>query len=188
MPLETILGFYELNNSQNIKDVKNAATKISAPGLNVMYGDKFGNIAYWAAAKITKFEDTSYSDRIQSYKNAPIGYYDFSENPQSVNPFSGFVYSANNQPDSINGILYPGYYASEDRSVRILEYFNILNMRTINKMMNMQTDVKSPVMPKTSDEILKNIDITILAISENHKKAYLHMCCVEYIYVCSNFF
>ena len=172
MPVETILAFYGLNNSHNIEDARNAAEKITAPGLNVMYGDKNGNIAYWAAAKISKFEDTFYSDRIQSYEDAPVGYYDFSDNPQSINPPSGFVYSANNQPDSVNGILYPGYYAAEDRAMRINQILNTESKWNVDKIMNMQTDVKSPKMSKTSMEILNNLDKSILEKSENHKKAY----------------
>ena len=172
MPVETILAFYGLNNSHNIEDVRNAAEKITAPGLNIMYGDKNGNIAYWAAAKISKYKDTAYSDRIQSYENAPVGYYDFSDNPQSINPPSGFVYSANNQPDSVNGILYPGYYAAEDRAMRINQILNTESKWNVEKIIKMQTDVKSPKMPKTSIEILNNFDKAILDKSENHKKAY----------------
>jgi len=173
MPSELMQAFYGLNNSHNINDVRDAASKISAPGLNIMYGDKIGNIAYWAAGKITKYKDSVfYSDRIQSHKNANIGFYEFSENPQSINPSSGFVYSANNQPDSINGILYPGYYASEDRAVRIIDLLNTDNKWTVEKIMKIQPDVTSPIMPKTVKEILSNLDNNILKKSDNHKKAY----------------
>ncbi len=173
IPIETVLAFYELNNSNNIEDVKNAASKISSPGLNIMYGDKLGNIAYWAAGKITKFKDSIFqSDRIQEHEKGDISFYNFKNNPKSVNPSSGFVYSSNNQPDSVNGILYPGYYPSEDRAVRVLEFLKNENKWNVEKTKKMQTDVKSAVMPKTVKEILTNIDISILEKTKNHKKAY----------------
>ena len=49
-----------------------------------------------------------------------LEYFDFEENPQSINPSINYVYSANNQPDSIKGGLYPGYYLPEDRAKRIV--------------------------------------------------------------------
>lgn len=48
-----------------------------------------------------------------------LGFYDFSKNPQAINPPWGYVYSANNQPDSVEGVLYPGYYYPKGRSGRI---------------------------------------------------------------------
>ena len=44
-----------------------------------------------------------------------LGYEAFKNNPQSENPPEGYLYSANNQPDTTNGVLQPGYYIPEDR-------------------------------------------------------------------------
>ena len=48
-------------------------------------------------------------------------YLDFSKNPSAVNPEWNYVYSANNQPEPIDGFLYPGYYLPEDRAKRITQ-------------------------------------------------------------------
>ncbi|NPA45548.1 MAG: penicillin acylase family protein [Chlorobi bacterium] len=167
-----IEAFYELNNSQNIKDVEQAVEKIAAPGLNVMYGDKFGNIAYWAAAKITKYKDSANTSIIQSYKDAPLGFYDFSKNPRLINPKSGYVYSANNQPDSVDGVLYPGYYAPEDRAKKIVDFFNANNTVNVEKIKKLQTNVKSDIKPITANIILEDINKDVLSKSEQYKKAY----------------
>jgi penicillin amidase len=170
MPSRLMQAFFGMNNAENINDFKTAVEKISSPGLNVMYGDKEGNIAYWAAAKITKFSDTIvHSEKIMSYKNEAVGFYDFSKNPMSVNPPSDFVYSANNQPDTVDGVLYPGYYASEDRAVRILNLLKRENKWTVEKLKTVQTDVTSDNMPETVSEILNAIDLSILKKSENHQ-------------------
>ena len=169
---QVIEAFYGLNNAQNIEDARNSASKIAAPGLNIMYGDKFGNIAYWAAAKITKYKDTVNSSIIQSSEKYPIGFYDFSENPKSINPPSGFVYSANNQPDSVNGVLYPGYYAPEDRAMKIVDYLSSDDKWNIEKVKKIQLDVKSEKKPITASVILSGINKDIIEKSKNHKLAY----------------
>ena len=46
---------------------------------------------------------------------------DFEQNPQAINPSWHYVYSANNQPEEVNGKLYPGYYLPEDRAKRIVD-------------------------------------------------------------------
>lgn len=169
---QIIHAFYGLNNAQNIEDARKSVSKIAAPGLNVMYGDKFGNIAYWAAAKITKYKDTANPSIIQPSKKYPIGFYDFSENPQSINPPTGFVYSANNQPDSVNGVLYPGYYAPEDRAKKIVNYLSSDEKWNVEKVKKIQLDVKSIIKPVTANVILSEISKNIIEKSENHKLAY----------------
>lgn len=169
---QVIQAFYGLNNAQNIEDARNSASKIAAPGLNVMYGDKFGNIAYWASAKITKYKDTANPSIIQSSEKYPIGFYNFTENPQSINPPSNFVYSANNQPDSVNGNLYPGYYAPEDRAVKIVNYLSSDDKWNIEKVKKVQLDAKSDKKPVTANIILDGVKEYIINKSPNHKLAY----------------
>jgi penicillin amidase len=106
-----------------MQDVANAASLIHAPGLNIMYGDSLGNIAWWAAAKLpirgTAVHPTIFADGSDPAAQ-PQGWYPFTENPQSINPESGFVASANNQPDSTrSGIFFPGYYYPGERWNRI---------------------------------------------------------------------
>jgi penicillin G amidase len=50
-----------------------------------------------------------------------LGFYDFSKNPHAVNPPWGYVYTANNQPEAVDGILYPGYYYPRSRAERVEE-------------------------------------------------------------------
>ena len=43
-------------------------------------------------------------------------------NPQSVNPPAGYVYSANNAPDSVKGVYHSGhYYSGNTRGAGIIE-------------------------------------------------------------------
>lgn len=137
---------YQLNHSKNFADVEKAAALFSSPGLNLMYADAHGNIAWWAVAKlpirpphvVSKFflDGASGTDEYQ-------GYYDFSKNPHAVNPPWGYVYSANNQPDTVDGVLYPGYYYPRSRAGRIEELLQENKKWTVDDMKVLNLDVTS---------------------------------------------
>ncbi len=70
-----------------------------------MYGDAKDNIAWFASGKLYKYRDTLSSKTYlngASGKDEIVEYLDFEENPQAINPSWNYVYSANNQPDSIS--------------------------------------------------------------------------------------
>ena len=169
-------ALYKLDYSKNINEAREAASIIHAPGLNVMYGDNKGNIAWWAAAKMVKRAEHVNSKLIlngSSGKDEYLGFYDFKDNPQSENPPCGYVYSANNQPDTIVGILYPGYYAPENRAKRINQFLNNDKKWTIEKMKEMVTDVISAVHPDIVKTLFSSINKeSITQKSGNYLKAY----------------
>jgi penicillin amidase len=110
---EALQSMYMLNHAKTFGEAEQAASMLSAPGLNLMYGDVDGNIAWWACAKLPirpEHVRTKLFLDGASGNDEYLGFYDFSKNPKSVNPPQGFVYSANNQPDSVDGVLYPGDY------------------------------------------------------------------------------
>lgn len=117
-------SFYQLNHIASMDDARKGASMIEAPGLNVMYADTAGNIAWWASAKLPKrppHVNTKLVINGTSDLNEIQGYYNFSKNPHAENPPWNYVYSSNNQPDSVDGVLYPGYFFPKDRASRIVE-------------------------------------------------------------------
>jgi penicillin amidase len=166
-------AFYRINHSSKIEDVAYGVSLIHAPGLNIMYGDAEGNIAWWAAAKLIKRADHVQAKLIldgASGEDEFLGFYDFKDNPQSVNPPEGFVYSANNQPDTIAGILYPGYYAPEDRANRIVSFLKTDKKWDLPEMKNMITNAVSTLHPEEAKVILEQVDKDKL--TGNQLKAY----------------
>jgi len=147
---------YLLNHSREISEVEKAASLFSAPGLNLMYADKTGNIAWWAVAKlpirpthvVSKFFLNG-NDGNDDY----LGYYSFSENPHAVNPPWGYVYSANNQPDSVNGVLYQGYYYPRSRAGRIETLIQQNKDWTLDDMKKVNLDVTSQMHADIAHEI-----------------------------------
>ncbi len=134
---------YRLDHARNIQDVREAASIIAAPGLNIIYGDVAGNIAWWTASKLVKRPAHVNAKLLldgSTGNDEWLGWYDFKDNPQSENPPDGFVYSANNQPDTTASILYPGYYVPEDRSVRITQVLRENKKFSFADMQKMQQD------------------------------------------------
>ncbi len=136
-------GFYDLAHSTSIEEAKEAAGKIHAPGLNILYGDVDGNIGWWAVGNIPIRPDHVNSKFVMdgsSGKDDYLGCWDFSKNPQIVNPPSEIIISANNQPeDQGNGIV-PGYYSIPDRALRIKELLEKNNDWTPEEMKKIQLD------------------------------------------------
>lgn len=161
-PSKALEALYILCNASTYKEAEAGARLIHAPGLNVMYGDAAGNIAWWAAAKLprrashieSKFilEGWSGNDEIK-------GWFPFEENPMNINPPQGFVISANNQPDKgANGVLYPGYYYPGDRYNRIAKALESTDEWTIEKMKNLQTESVNETQAKIAHELLSLTD------------------------------
>lgn len=109
-------GFYQLNRADTLGKMREAAAKVQAPGLNLVWANARGDIGWWAAAKLPIRPDSVNPAFIldgASGQADKLGFYPFSVNPQQENPASGYIVSANYQPPSLVPI--PGYYNLADR-------------------------------------------------------------------------
>ena len=151
---------YQISHAKSLHDFKEGAKLLHAPGLNMMYGDAKDNIAWIASGKLYKYRDSIntklYLDGA-SGKNEILSYIDFEDNPQSINPASNYVYSSNNQPDTIAGALYPGYYLPEDRGQRIEQLLEVKNDWTQEDVQQMIFDVTSPVVPQVIANLVASL-------------------------------
>ena len=160
-PARSLEAVYEINHAKSMDEFRNGVAKIDAPGLNVMYGDKDGHIGWWAAAKLVQRRNGLQSKRFldgASGKDEPLGWFDFSQNPQSEDPESGYVYSANNQPDSTSAGFYPGYYVPENRARKIVTSLDAKNGWDVDMMRKLMTDASSDVYPATAKELLRILE------------------------------
>ncbi len=158
---DVIKAMYNLSQATNLTEAKQGASMIHAPGLNVMYGDAEGNIAWWASAKLYKLQSQANRKFVldgASGINDTLQFLDFSENPMAENPSWNYVYSANNQPDTIAGILYPGYYVPEDRAIRIVTLLEKKDNWNKQAFMNMINDVTSDIAPKNIQSFTQLMD------------------------------
>ncbi len=165
MENEVIDAFYGISQANNLEEFYKALPKIHAPGLNIMYGDTEGNMGWFASAQLYEIPDSVNTKLVfEPNKGLPLEkeLLDFSQNPQAVNPPWNYVYSANNQPDSIAGMLYPGYYLPENRGKRIVTLLDPKDDWDMESVSEMMLDVTSSVNPSIVSDLVKMIDVSAL--------------------------
>ena len=168
-PLRLLEASHRIINSSSLEEARVGASMIHAPGLNVMYGDVEGNIAWWAAAKLPKRPDHVNSKLIldgASGKDDITEFYNFDQNPQAVNPEKGFVYSANNQSLGTDSTQHPGYYLPEDRARRIVKLIEANDSWSVADMKNMLLDNTSENAIEIRNSMIESISKDELSESE----------------------
>lgn len=115
-------AFYELNRADTRVKAREAASKIHAPGLNIVWANAAGDIGWWAAARLPQRPAHVNPNFILDGSTADAdktGFYRFLDNPQEENPRRGYIVSANHQPVPASGVPVPGYYQLADRVQRL---------------------------------------------------------------------
>lgn len=155
-----LLALHGISHAEDLESFKSALPYIHAPGLNVMYGDDQGHVAWFGTAKLYQ-----YSDSVSTYMyrdgaldaRSPIRYLDFDENPQSIDPEWGYVYSANNRHAPKNGVTVPGYYLPENRAKRITQLLEANDQWDREQVENMLNDITSPVNVEVMKALLSQL-------------------------------
>ncbi len=171
-PIRILDAVYMLSHAKSKERFHQGVALIAAPGLNVMYGDAKGNVAWWATGKLYKHHEGVNPNFIldgASGKDDIAEYLDFSKNPSAVNPDWNYVYSANNQPEPIDGFLYPGYYLPEDRAKRITQLLNPKSDWDKEAVSKMIFDNTSSVAPSIVKNLISEVDY--ISLSANEKEA-----------------
>lgn len=175
-PLHILKAVYGLSHAADITAFQQSVSLIAAPGLNVMYGDAKGNIAWFASGSLYKVGKATNTNFILDGYNGiddrrqPLP---FSTNPSSVNPAKGYVYSANNQPQAVNGYDYPGYYLPEDRAARITSLIDSKSNWTKADVADMMLDDTSPVAMQSAKEMLSVLKGASLSVTEKQALSIL---------------
>lgn len=115
-------AFYELNRANTRDKARAAASKIHAPGLNVVWANDQGDIGWWAAAQLPirpKGVNPTFILDAAKDEADKAGFYPFKDNPQEENPARGYIVSANHQPAGARAV--PGYYNPSGRARRLTQ-------------------------------------------------------------------
>lgn len=113
-------AFWGMNTANNLQEFETALAYLKAPGLNIVYADKNGNIAYWGVAGLHR--KGYVGDRILDGSSGKFEWGEkipFQMNPQLKNPKSGFLFTANNRHSQNLPYTLFGYWQADDRSNRI---------------------------------------------------------------------
>ncbi|MGO4771668.1 penicillin acylase family protein [Flavobacterium sp. W22_SRS_FK3] len=175
-PIQILDAVYGLSHANSKEEFRKAVQLVAAPGLNVMYGDAKGNVAWWATGKLYKHNKGVNSHLIldgSTGKDDIVEYLDFSKNPSAENPKWGYVYSANNQPEAVDGYLYPGYYLPEDRAKRISGLMDAKSDWDKEAISKMIYDNMSDVSPEVVRNLISNLNNASFSKEEKEAIAVL---------------
>jgi penicillin G amidase len=175
-PIKILDATYALCHAKNLANFKENIPLIAAPGLNIMYGDAAGNIAWTTSGKLYKHNPNVNTNFIldgASAKDDITEFLDSSKNPQSVNPPNNFLYSSNNQTEAVDGFLYPGYYLPKDRADRISNLLTPKNDWMKEDVAKMIVDNTS----STAEMMVKNMLLSLdtAKLNNNEKQAFNYL-------------
>lgn len=163
--------FYDLSHASVASEAAKAVELLTSPGLNIMWADTAGNIAWWAAGKLPVRPAHVNPNLIldgSTGADDPTGWLPFSRNPQMLNPASGVIYTANNQPEDMGSGLVPGYYVPSNRARRIEELlYNDKDDWTEESLRTVINDVTSTTNPAVIASLLPATDKTKLTPEAN---------------------
>lgn len=142
-PGNELLFFNKLYRSRNFSDYFEALDQLHAPGQNVVFASKNGDIALTAQGEFpAKWK--SQGDYVMSGTDSSFmwqGFIPRLENPYQYNPKRGFVSSANQFPADTNYPYYLGYDFPVIRGNYINSRLSGMEAITPADMMSMQNDV-----------------------------------------------
>jgi len=161
---------YNLDHAKNMAAFREQAGKIASPGLNIIYADTTGNIAWYAVGKLVKrAPGTPCSLVLDGSDSANYwqGFYDFSDNPKSENPPQGYVFSCNHQPDTFHGNFHAGYYLTDERARRLDALLN--SQPTFNRedLERIALDVTNPHTVVIAQQLLSLIPANAINRTNN---------------------
>ena len=167
-------AFYELNRANTLEKAREAATKIHAPGLNIVWASGSGDIGWWAAAKLPlrplNVNPTFILDGSKSEADKN-GFYAFNFNPQEENPARGYIISANHQPKPATGVPVPGYYNLPDRARRLDAVVSNPKIRwDVAAAQSLQLDGRTGYAPRVLKDLLPIME---QVITDANEKAFM---------------
>jgi len=109
--IEQLDAYYRLNKTTTLEEWQAQIARMAIPSTNFIYADEAGNIAYvYNAAIPDRPEDVEANWRgvLDGTRSDLIwdGAIDYTEIPKLINPSSGWLYNANNEPYTAAGAAY----------------------------------------------------------------------------------
>ncbi|WP_444757338.1 penicillin acylase family protein [Pseudomonas sp. A014] len=164
-------AFYQVNRADTLGKMREAAAKIQAPGLNLVWANARGDIGWWASAQLPIRPDGVNPAFIldgSTHQADKLGFYPFSANPQQENPPSGYIVSANYQPPA--AIPIPGYYNLPDRGRQLDRRLADPQVKwDVQNSQTLQLDTSTDYGPRTLAPLLS----TLRAIAEGDEQKEL---------------
>jgi len=157
-------SFYGMAHSHDLNEFQSYVSQLQSPGLNILYANAKGDIGWWTAARIPTYQGKDDPGTFlldgSNPAHEPTGFLAPENNPHSVNPKSGLIYSANYQVEGKQGPL-SGYFSIASRYERLEKLLDPnKTIWTIDDMKAIQLDTVSDLHQKIakplSEKLLSN--------------------------------
>jgi penicillin amidase len=136
-------ALFDLSHAKTVEQFAAALKKAKAPGLNVSYTDKVGNIAWWVMGQIPIRPPNSQPDMVldgASGADEYLGYMPFEDNPHVINPDDGIIITANNKPIQNGPSTIHGYFQPSERIVQLQRLLQAQEQWSAEDFMKIQTN------------------------------------------------
>lgn len=117
-----VKALYQMNESNSMNQFISAGESLKVPGLNFVYADKTGNIAYFACGGL--YRKAVRGDRILDGSSGTMEWGEilpYSFQPKNINPENGLIFTANHIHFKNSQVPIDGYWQADDRSERLTE-------------------------------------------------------------------
>lgn len=165
-----MMTFFKLPHVETIDDLKGALDFATAPGLNITWANKAGDIAWWVMGKTPKLPTGVQTDiALKGWDGSAEadGYYTIEENPHSINPESGVIVSANYKPMLGEFEHFDGYWQPGGRFFRLEDLLSKQETWGIKDLKKIQTDLILPAYKEIKKELIQSLDQKVLNSIEN---------------------
>ncbi|MEH0019546.1 MAG: penicillin acylase family protein [Desulfobacter sp.] len=169
---------FDMGRARTMADFRAAVSKLTAPGLNISYIDREGNIGWWAAGRLPIRPAHMSGKKIHdggSGLDEYSGYLPFDRNPQMENPDSGMIITANNlstlDPIPPIGVL-TGYFRPSDRAARIYQRLSQKEKWDMEGLKTIQTDNRLYAGPSMAGNIIKVLSPEKSGFSQTQARAF----------------
>lgn len=128
-------SFYDLNHVSKLEDFHKALAKGNAPGLNISWADKEGNIAWKIFGRFPLHSGNHWQAIELSAGQSPYtGYLPKDQNPGIVNPKNGFILSANQRPPvAFDDKKVKGYWDSSERYETLFKRLSVISKMNLEE-------------------------------------------------------
>lgn len=170
-------AFYKMSRATSLEEFQQAVSLVTSPGLNISYADTNGNIAWWAAGKISiRPENVFYKSILEGADGSAerLGFVPFEQNPHLINPPNGYIVTANNKSTvkPVGPIAdMQGYWQPGDRAARIKDMLDQRSDWDAESLKQTIYDDFAWAAPFVVKEILAAVDASGATLSETEAAA-----------------
>lgn len=136
-------AIYRINWATSFQEFQDALAGFGVPGLNMVYGDRTGNIGLFTIGNQPVRRDPLRLRNAADPEDHWNGFIPFADLPKIINPASGFISNANNPPVNDYQPYLTAFWEPEARQKRITEVLSEKKRFNIADFEALQNDVLS---------------------------------------------